>query len=94
MFIDLDISKEREFGAIIYYIKNNNKIEKYPPKTVIKSIIFFSRFFKNIKIYYWPTELEIADIIWVIKKIRYFIKLTLITTTIFIDYNINVSIIK
>ena len=45
LWVDLDSSKKFGFGAIIFHIKNNKKIEqdKWPSRTDIESMLFLSR---------------------------------------------------
>lgn len=42
MFIDLDISKEFEFGVMIYHLKEDLAIKKYLAKKVVELILFLS----------------------------------------------------
>lgn len=42
--------------------------DKWPPRTAIQPIMFLSRFLADAERNYWPTELEIAGFVWVVKK--------------------------
>lgn len=74
-------------------IKKDNKTV-YSSKLSIQSIMFLSKLLKSIKMHYWSTELELADMMWVIWKIRHLIELLNLVTIIYINYKINVEIIK
>ena len=54
LYIDLDILKQFSFGAMIYYIKNNNFDNKsaYLAKSKIKPILFLSWLFKDAETRY------------------------------------------
>ena len=56
-------------------------------------IFFLSYLFMNTKIKYWSTELKIADIVWVIKKIYHMIKAAEYITIIYTDHSVTVFII-
>ena len=63
-------------------------------KKSLKSIFFFNRFLTLIEIKYWLIELKIADIVWVLKKIKHLIELFSIIIVIYIDYKIAFEIVK
>lgn len=71
LFIDLDASKRYGFAGMIYHIKDDNLNGK---DTDIEPIMFLSRGSNDAERNYWPTELEIAGIAWIVKKIRYMIE--------------------
>ena len=58
--------------------------------------MFFNQMFNDAEIKYWPTKFEMAGLIWVVRKIRHMIKATKteMTTVIFTDYTVNISIAK
>lgn len=95
LYIDLNVFKCFEFKIIIYYIKKFYiNIKKYFIKVFIQFIMFLSRLLKSAKIYYWSTELKLADIVWVIWKIKYLIELLNFVIIIYINYKANIKIIK
>ena len=55
------------------YLKDNVVIPvgRWPTKAQILPIIFLSRSLTVAESNYWPTELEIAGLVWVLKKIRH-----------------------
>ena len=75
-------------------LKNYIKIRYSTPPGLRLNQFFFSRAIFFAKFKYWLTELEIANIIWVIKKVKYIVKFFTNTTIIYTDYGINIDIIK
>ena len=75
LYVDLDASKKFELADMIYHVKNSVKWndKEYSSKKVIEFILFFSRFLTNAKTKYWLIELEFADIVWMLKKIKHLI---------------------
>ena len=57
-------------------------------------ILFLSRQIKPVKSRYWPTELEMADIVWVVKKIRHLIEACVKTTIIYTDHSAAVELVR
>jgi RNase H-like domain found in reverse transcriptase/Reverse transcriptase (RNA-dependent DNA polymerase)/Integrase zinc binding domain len=77
LYADMDSSKERGHGAMIYHIKDSYQhrdLTKPPPKTAILPIIFLSRTLSPAESKYWPTELEISGLVWVVRKIRHLVE--------------------
>lgn len=66
MFIDLDTNKEFRFRAMIYHLKKDLVMRKYLVKKVVEPILFLSRQLNPAETQYWPTELELVGIIWVL----------------------------
>ena len=78
LYVDLDASKSWGFAAIIYHVKGDILIipSAYPALADIEPIMFLSRCLNSAEKNYWPTELEIAGIVWVVRKIRHMIEST------------------
>ena len=94
LFIDVDSSKVGGIDAIIYYLDGDKPgPKKYPNRKHIRLILFLSRLLKNAETRYWPTELKLAEIIWVLIKVRYMID-TATKTVIYTDYDIALGIAK
>ena len=74
--MDLDAFKEFGFGAIVFYTTSGKTISKgrWPSANTIQPIFFLSRLLASAERNYWPTELEIAGFVWVVKKVRHIIK--------------------
>lgn len=94
LYIDLDASKEFGFGAHIYHTKGTLAENKAPKQKQMKPILFLSRLLTGTETRYWPTELEIAGIVWVVKKIRHMIEAAKSTTIIYTDHSAAVSIVR
>ena len=73
LYINLDASKVFGFGAIIYHIDGELNNE-YPKRSQVRPVLFLSRLLKDAETRYWPTELELAGIVWVLRKVRHMIE--------------------
>ena len=49
IFINLDAIKEFGFGAMIYHLKRNLAIKKYPAKKAMQPILFLNQLFNPAK---------------------------------------------
>ena len=79
---------------MVYHFKITCVNPEKPRRSDIEPIMFFNRMLNDAEIKYWPTELEMPDLIWVVRKVRHIIKATKAekTTVIFIDHAVNISI--
>ena len=91
LYIDLDASKEFGFGAYIYYSTDLSSPLKQKSQ---QPILFLSRLLTDTEIRYQPIELEVAGLIWVVRKIRYMIEAIIYTTIIYIDHSAVVAITR
>ena len=60
---------------MIYYVLKNSANDVIYSRISIQSIIFLNRCLNDAKHNYWFIKLKIADIIWIMRKIRYMIKI-------------------
>ena len=76
LWIDLDASKEFGFGAVIFHTSTNDKFlqGRWPSSNSVRPILLLSRLLTTAERNYWPTELEIAGFVWVIKKVRHLVE--------------------
>lgn len=75
LFIDLDASKSFGFAAMIYHTKKDQADDKDRISRVeVQPIMFLSKCLNDAERNYWPTELEVAGIVWVVKKIRHMLE--------------------
>jgi len=58
----------------MYHLKEIAKDNTLKQK-FMKFILFLSRLLQDTETQYWLTELEVTELIWVVKKIRYIIEL-------------------
>ena len=95
MYIDLDASKDFDFGAIIYHVLDDAVVPKegYPLRSKIRPILFLSRLLKDAEIRYWPTELELAGIVWMLGKTRHLVE-SAPYTIIYTDHSAALGIAK
>ncbi len=80
LYIDMDASKEFGFGACVYHVVEGK----------VRPILFLSRLLTTAERSYWPTELEVAGLVWVLKKVRHMAEST--TTHVLTDHSATVEI--
>ena len=91
LFIDLDASKVWGLAAMIYHVKNY--VGKPYTRNDIEPIMFLSKMLNAAETNYWPTELEVAGIIWVVRKVRHLIEASKqLPTIIYTDHSAAVPI--
>ena len=74
LWIDLDTFKKFEIDVIVFHVKNDVIINKWPSRTQILSVMFLSRQLTSAELNYWFTELETFGLVWTIKKIRHLVQ--------------------
>ena len=98
MYVDLDSSKQMGFAAIVYHIKGDPPLGSIDickvPRTSVQPIMFLSKLLNTAESNYWPTELEVAGIVWVVKKIRHMIESSHHAVQIITDHSAAVQIGK
>ncbi len=93
LFIDLDASKEGSFGAMVYHVKGDIKEGEHPGRSQVQPILFLSRLLKDLETRYWPTELELAGIVWTLSKVRHMVE-SAPKTVVFTDHRGALGIAK
>ena len=66
----------------------------YLKKSSIEPIMFLSRRLSSAEHQYWPTELEIAGLVWVLRKIRHMVESSKLPVRIFTDHGASLGIAK
>ena len=95
LWIDLDASKEFGFGAVVFHVKDESTQEgKWPTRNTMQPILFLSRLLTSAERNYWPTELEIAGFVWVIKKVRHMVESSKNPTRVQTDHSAILDIFK
>lgn len=95
MYIDLDASKRWGFAAMIYHVKGDPALDASFARTSVQPIMFLSKLLNGAEKNYWPTELEVAGIVWVVKKIRHLIESSQVPpVVIYTDHSAAVPISK
>ena len=83
LHIDVDTFKERGFGAVAYHIRDGNN--KATPHSVMP-IIFWSKCLTPAQSRYWPTELEVAGLVWMVRRLHHMIRASLTPTVVWTDH--------
>ena len=96
LYVDLDASKEAGFGAHVYHAPSwkQSSPSEAPNQNAQQPILFLSRLLTDAETRYWPTELEVAGLVWVVKKIRHMIEASMMPAIIFTDHSAAVSIVR
>jgi hypothetical protein len=105
-YIDLDACKNG-FGAFAYHLKNDanedqatgpglTKLVKLPKGSTsrndVQPILFLSCRTSEAEKRYWPTELEVACLVWVLKKLRHIIESAKKPVIIYTDHSATIAI--
>ena len=83
LYIDIDASKERGFGAMVYHLKSGDRARP----TAIDPILFLSKCVSAAESRYWPTELEMAGVVWTVQKVHHMIRAAHSPTIIWTDHS-------
>ena len=94
LFLDLNASKEWGFEAMIYHIKGDPDPGQIFNWKDVQSILYLSKLLNKAKQNYWPIELEMAALIWTVKKIHHMIESNESQSVIaYIDHTASVNLI-
>ena len=105
LYIDLDVLKEFGFDTHIYHAKSDLMKSTSESELLLwsvssssqkdtESILFLSCLLTDVKMWYWSTELKVADIVWVVKKVHHMIEVTEQFTIIYTDHFTTVFIVQ
>lgn len=86
MHADIDASLEG-IGGMVYHSEIDS-----PTQISVNSIMFLSRLIKPVEKNYWPTELEIVGICWLVSKVRHMIESAEFRKVIYIDHSAAIQI--
>lgn len=75
---------------MVYHLRNSDRAKL----TAIEPILFLSKCLSPAESGYWPTELEMAGIVWTIRKVHHMVRASFTTTVIWTDYSAIASIVK
>ncbi len=87
--IDVNVFKN-EFEAFAYHLKR----EDMTKSTAIESIVFLSKILTSAEKRYWSTELKIAVVVWMIKKLHHMIRASKHSIIIWTDHSTTTIIVK
>ena len=93
LYMDIDSSKRYEVDIMIYHVKGD-PIQSDFPRNDIQPILFLLKMLNSAEQSYWPTELEVAGLIWALKKLRYMVESAVLPTIVFTDHSATTSIVK
>ena len=93
IYINVDVSKQRDFEVIIYHLKFTANFNNFK-RNEIELIMFFNRMFTSTKKRYWSTKLKMIDLMWIIRRVKHIIEIFKHVTMIFIDHVVNFSIAR
>ncbi len=96
LWIDLNASKEFGFGVIVFHTISGKAIQegRWPSAAIIQPVFFLLRLLAFVVRNYWPTELEIAGFVWVVKKVRHVIKSSKSNVVIQMDQSVILDIFQ
>ena len=95
IYVNLNVNKEFDIDAIVYHVKKDFiKSNEYSIKSFIQSIMFLFRLLNSIETRYWSIKMKIADIVWILRKIRHFIESFTSFIVIYIDHDVTLNIVK
>jgi hypothetical protein len=73
LYIDLDASKEYAFGVTVYHSNDEND-HTMSSSSAVQPILFLSKMLSTAELNYWPTELEVACLVWAVRKTRHMVE--------------------
>ena len=95
LFVDVDVSKERDYEVIIYHVKMIfENLSKSSHRQMIESILFLSKMLALAKQRYWLTELKMTTLIWFVRKLRLIILSFDHLTIVYTNHVVNSTIVN
>ena len=91
LFADLEAS-QRGIGAMVYHVKGDSTAK--PQRGDVEPVLFLSRVLNTAEKGYWPTELEVAGLVWTIMKIRHLIESSEHPIIIYTDHGASLGLAK
>ena len=92
LYVFLDASKELGFGVAAYQLEGAAAEDILKPqKASLRPTIFLSKRLTPAERNYWPTDLELAGLVWAVKRLRIYVEQT--TAVIFTDHRANPTIL-
>jgi RNase H-like domain found in reverse transcriptase len=92
LYMDLN-AYAKGFGVIVYHAEDWDAENTTPiPREKIKPILFLSKLLTTAESKYGPSELEIACLVWTVRRIRHMIEAAK-RTIVYTDHASNVSIV-
>ena len=73
LYIHLDASKARGFGVMIAHMEGDPETTR-PSRNKTQPVLFLSKTLSTAERRYWPTELEVACLVWTLKRVRWMVE--------------------
>lgn len=93
MYIHLDASKKRGFGIMVCHLEGD-QITDDPLRRKTQPILFLSKTLSTAERNYWPTELEVAGLVYTYKRIRRLIESCRKPVIVLTDHSTTTAIVK
>ncbi|SLM36754.1 reverse partial [Lasallia pustulata] len=93
LYIDINGSKQWGFGIMVYHVKGDPGGNDFPRKS-IQPVMFLSKLLNDAERNYWPTELEVAALVWTLRKTRHLVESYTKPAIVFTDHSATTSIAK
>ena len=95
LYANLNTS-DKNIDAMIYHVENDKNVEfdTYSSRKSVQSILFLSRLLSSAEIRYWLIELEMTELVWVLRKIRHMMKSINASSIIYTDHDASLVIAK
>ena len=95
IYVNLNASKEFDIDVVVYHVKKDSiKSGEYSVRSFIQSIMFLFKLLNSIETRYWSTEMKVADIVWILRKIRHLIESFTSSIVIYTDHDATLDIVK
>ncbi|KAG5810041.1 hypothetical protein H9Q74_014111 [Fusarium xylarioides] len=96
LFLQLDASIQRGFGAVLYHVKDGYiwKEGTHIPSNVVMPICFISKTLTAAETRYGPTELEMAALVWAMKRLKAHVGSSEGFLTVFTDHSATKQIVE
>lgn len=79
---------------MVYQCKDETRQTDPPLKSTVEPILFLSKLLNDAERRYWPIELEVAGLVWTIRKIRHMVESSEQPTRIYTDHATTLGIVK
>lgn len=96
LYVDLDASRKGH-GVMVYHLADtytHPDIKIPPVRTAVQPVLFLSRTLTTAESRYWPTELEVSCLVWMLRKIRHLVEDAVNPVVIYTDHQSTVNIAR
>ena len=94
LYIDMDASKAHGFGVVVYHAPEHHDHLQPPTPSSVTPVMFLSKLLNDAETRYWPTELEVAALVWAIRKTRHLIESSTKPVVVYTDHASTIGISK